>query len=110
MIGIARRQDKAKEIAFFDWHAAAQDYGAFTPASNQRLIDAFVRLTGFPRGARVADLGCGSGVFSALLHRAGYKVTGADLSPAMIERARQISGNYLQGRRCRASAVRFREL
>jgi len=83
-----RGQNKGNEVAFFDRHAAAQDYDAFTPASNQRLIDAFARLTGLPRGARIVDLGCGSGVFSALLHRAGYKTTGADLSPALIERAR----------------------
>ena len=83
-----------KEVAFFDQYAALQDYNAFTPASNRRLIDAFVRLTGLPRGARVADLGCGSGVFSELLHRAGYKVTGADLSLAQIERAREGPGNF----------------
>ena len=88
MSGPVRGQDKLKEVAFFDQYAALQDYNAFTPASNQRLIDAFVRLTGLPRGARVADLGCGSGVFSTLLHRAGYKVTGVDLSLAQIERAR----------------------
>lgn len=88
MMGPTRGQDKAKEVAFFDRHAAAQNYDAFTPASKQRLIDAFVRLTGLPHGARVADLGCGSGIFSALLHRVGYKVTGADLSPALIDRAR----------------------
>lgn len=82
------QQDKTKERAFFDQHAAAQDYDAFMPASNQRLIDAFIRLTALPRGARVVDLGCGSGVFSVLLHQVGYRMTGVDLSPALIERAR----------------------
>ena len=64
-------QDKQKEIAFFDAHAASDEYDVFTPEANARLIAAFVRLSGLPRGARVADLGCGSGVFTDLLRRRG---------------------------------------
>ena len=65
-------QDKQKEIAFFDAHAASDEYDVFTPEASARLVSAFVRLSGLPRGARVADLGCGSGVFTDLLRRAGY--------------------------------------
>ena len=64
-------QNKAKEIAFFDAHAAADEYDVFTPQANARLIAAFVRLSRLPRGARIADLGCGSGAFTELLRRAG---------------------------------------
>ena len=64
-----KAQDKQKEIAFFDRHAAADDYDVFTPQSSARLVDAFVKLTGLPPGARVIDLGCGSGTFTALLAR-----------------------------------------
>ena len=77
-------QDKQKEIAFFDRHAEADEYDVFTPQANARLIDAFVRLSGLPRGARVADLGCGSGVFTNLLQQASYDATGVDLSPKLI--------------------------
>ena len=77
-------QDKAKEIAFFDAHAANDDYDVFTPASNERLIAAFVRLSGLPRGARVADLGCGSGAFTEQLRRAGYNSIGLDISPKLV--------------------------
>src|SRR6476661_5477120 len=73
-------QDKNKEIAFFDAHAGHDAYDVFTPQANERLISAFVRLTGLPRGARVADLGCGSGVFTELLRRAGYASVGT-ISP-----------------------------
>lgn len=38
--------------------------------------------------AALADLGCGTGTLSVLLAEAGYAVTGLDLSPAMVERAR----------------------
>ena len=75
-----KAQDKQKEIAFFDRHAAADDYDVFTPQSSTRLIDAFVKLTGLPPGARVIDLGCGSGTFTALLARAGFDCVGLDIS------------------------------
>jgi ubiquinone/menaquinone biosynthesis C-methylase UbiE len=79
-----KAQDKQKEIAFFDGHAAADDYDVFTPQANARLVDAFVRLTGLKPGARVADLGCGSGAFTALLARAGYACVGLDISPQLV--------------------------
>ena len=77
-------QDKQKEIAFFDAHAASDEYDVFTPEASARLIRAFVRLSGLPRGARVADLGCGSGVFTELLRRAGYSGVGLDISPKLV--------------------------
>ncbi len=80
----AAAQDKAKEIAFFDAHAAADEYDVFSPEANARLIAAFVRLSGLPRGARVADLGCGSGVFTELLRREGYNAAGLDISPKLV--------------------------
>ena len=77
-------QDKAKEIAFFDAHAASDEYDVFTAEASARLIAAFVRLSALPRGARVADLGCGSGVFTDLLRRQGYASTGLDISGKLI--------------------------
>lgn len=38
--------------------------------------------------ADLADLGCGTGSLSVLLAQQGYAVTGIDLSPQMLERAR----------------------
>jgi predicted RNA methylase len=63
-------QGKQKEIAFFNAHAGSDEYDVFTPESNARLIASVVRVLALPRGARVADLGCGSGVFTELLRRA----------------------------------------
>jgi ubiquinone/menaquinone biosynthesis C-methylase UbiE len=80
-------QDKNKEIEFFDRHAAADDYNVFAEAANARLIDSFVRLTQLGSGARVADLGCGSGVFTNILAERGYDARGIDISPKLIELA-----------------------
>jgi hypothetical protein len=35
-------QDKLKEIAFFDAHAANDEYDVFAPEANERLIAAIV--------------------------------------------------------------------
>ncbi len=82
-------QDKQKEIRFFDAHAAADDYNVFSDAANARLIDGFVRLTGLESGAKVIDLGCGSGIFTYLLSARGFKVAGLDISPKLLELARR---------------------
>lgn len=80
-----RTQDKSKEIAFFDAHAVSDEYDVFAPQANEKLIDAFVRLSGLGADARVADLGCGSGVFTELLRRRGYSAVGIDISPKLVE-------------------------
>jgi SAM-dependent methyltransferase len=83
-MNIDAAQDKGKEIAFFDAHAESDEYDVFAPQANEALIAAFVRLSGLPAGARVADLGCGSGVFTELLRRQGYRSIGLDISPKLI--------------------------
>lgn len=42
-----------------------------------------------PRGARLLDIGCGGGREAIGFHRLGYRVTGIDIAPRMIETARQ---------------------
>jgi len=61
----------------WDWYAST--YGT-------RLI-ALLNERGIVPGASVLDAGCGTGTLALLLARAGYRVTGVDLSPAMIARA-----------------------
>jgi 2-polyprenyl-3-methyl-5-hydroxy-6-metoxy-1,4-benzoquinol methylase len=55
------------------------------PVALQRLISA----AGFPPGSRVLDAGCGPGLVSEVLLKAGYSVVGVDLSHEMVERARR---------------------
>jgi len=82
-------QDKRNEVAFFDAHAAADDYNVFSESANARLVDSFVRLSGLAPGARVIDLGCGSGTFTQLLKQRGYAAAGLDISPKLLELARR---------------------
>jgi 2-polyprenyl-3-methyl-5-hydroxy-6-metoxy-1,4-benzoquinol methylase len=52
-----------------------------------------VNALALPAGAKVLDVGCGSGWLSEWLARLGYDVTGMDISPALIEISRQRVGN-----------------
>ncbi|MCW5692750.1 MAG: class I SAM-dependent methyltransferase [Pseudolabrys sp.] len=85
----ALSQNKTSEITFFDSHAASMAYDVFTPDTNEHIIDIVARLFDLGPGARVADLGCGSGVFTDRLRRRGYACTGVDLSPKLVRIARE---------------------
>ena len=84
------QQEKKLELEFFDRHAlGGSEYNVFSEATNQRLVEAFVRDCELSAGHRVLDLGCGSGVFSGRLADLGLEVTGVDLSPGLIEVAKR---------------------
>lgn len=84
----APTQNKESEIRFFDSHGASMAYDVFTPDTNSRIIDIVVRLLGLAPGARIADLGCGSGVFTNGVQQRGFNCIGVDLSPKLIGMAR----------------------
>jgi len=83
------QQNKAKEVAFFNRHAESDDYDVFTAAAKARIVDAVVRLGKLKAGARIADLGCGSGAFTVLLRQRGFAPMGLDISPKLIALARE---------------------
>lgn len=74
------------------WTARAHDFAA---VRKNELEDAIsgrwaAEITSYLPGGRaleILDVGTGSGYFSILLSRAGHRLTGIDLTPAMIEEA-----------------------
>jgi SAM-dependent methyltransferase len=76
-----------------DWDTAA---ASFDDEPDHGLRDADVRAAWADRLAAwlparpgdLLDLGCGTGSLSLLAAERGHRVTGVDLSPAMVERAR----------------------
>ena len=80
----------AAEIAKFDALAGRfwdpnGEFGALHRLNPLRL--AYVEERVSLKGARVLDVGCGGGIFSEALARAGAKVTGIDLSRAALATA-----------------------
>ena len=70
---------------------ASDDYDVFTTQANDELIDGFrAAERACKPGARVADLGCGSGVFTELLRRErATKASGSTLARSWWRSARR---------------------
>lgn len=80
-------QDKYIERAFFDQMGESQHYNVFTEGSNITMVESCLKTAELTAPAKVADLGCGTGVFANILHGMGFEVTGWDISSGMIARA-----------------------
>jgi SAM-dependent methyltransferase len=82
----------AREQAFWDEHVpplerCVSHYEAGPDPNTQAMLDAVAPLA----GRRVLDFACGAGLTAALLAQRGATVTGIDISPASIARARELA-------------------
>ena len=68
---------------------------ALSPERTEAEVRGIVDLLGLREGARVLDLCCGDGRHAVPLQRRGMRVTGIDLSPTLIDHARQRSDRVL---------------
>lgn len=59
------------------------------PELDQRQVEGTVRMLELEPPARILDLCCGYGRHAVLLARMGYRVTGLDLSPVLLTKARR---------------------
>jgi len=69
----------------------ARRYGGVVRRMNHRLLErALARgLAGVRRGGVVLDAPCGTGVLADFLRGLGFHIVGADISPAMLEVAKE---------------------
>ena len=67
----------------------ANDVAEFPFAGYDAVLDGMVALTKSNKGARVLELGVGTGNFAARFSAAGYEVWGLDFSREMLTRARE---------------------
>jgi SAM-dependent methyltransferase len=72
---------------FFDAHAPRYDENPFAQHTRAE-VDFFLSLFPISPGARILDVGCGTGRHSLELASRGYAVTGLDLSAGMLAQAR----------------------
>ena len=83
------KQDKDIEKKFFDSHAENEEYyDAFLPITNKLIVDRFEKHCRPAAGDLVADIGCGSGVFTDIMCERGYQAFGIDLSIGMLNSGR----------------------
>jgi len=78
-----------------EWHAGPRQFRA------KKYVD--LLLGGLPRGARVLDLGCGTGEpVARYLVGAGFRVVGVDESAGMLEIARRVvpEAELIEGDMC----------
>jgi SAM-dependent methyltransferase len=78
----------------------------FTTPPAARLV----RFAGIRPGDRVLDVGCGTGVAAITAARLGAKVTGSDLTPHLLEQAREsahLAGVELEWREADAESLPF---
>jgi SAM-dependent methyltransferase len=62
--------------------------------SNPEMLGRLIQAADLPCGGIVLDAGCGPGLVSETLLRAGYRVVGVDLSVEMIDRARKRCADF----------------
>jgi SAM-dependent methyltransferase len=77
---------KFKEAARAGWESFAP-----TEMATGSVAPKLVKFAGIERNMRVLDVGCGTGVVALTAARIGARVTGSDLTPKLIERARENS-------------------
>ncbi len=76
---------------------AAALYERWRPSYPPALLDWIERTTMVRPGARVLDLGCGTGIVTRLFAARGFDVVGVDPNPSMLARARRLGGTYRRG-------------
>lgn len=79
--------DRLFDEAYLELYAPRHD-----PEETEAEALGAVRAAEAPPGAAVLDCPCGFGRHSLVLAEAGYKVTGADRSPVLLDEARRQAG------------------
>ena len=88
------------------WDAVAEDYTIELADSDRELASEIMRIfqkNGIKPGARLLELGSGSGHLSACMAQCGYNVTLLDFSAKALEKSRQtfekygLEGKFIQG-------------
>lgn len=73
---------------FNDEYAPRYEEEIFTKNTEEEIIYLKYELN-LRKGAKILDIGCGTGRHSIALAREGFKLTGVDISPAMLNIARE---------------------
>lgn len=74
------------------WDSRSEGYSLQIEQEREEKKDDFYRayFQSLPSGSSVLDIGCGPGFFSLLLANLGMKVTSADYSEGMLQKAKEL--------------------
>lgn len=77
---------------------AAADYARYRPDYPSEAIDWIVAAAALAPGARIVDLGCGTGIATRIFAARGFDLVGIDPNEEMLSHARRQGGAaYLRG-------------
>src|SRR3954466_9026492 len=79
----------AAEVQRRLWGTDPRAWAEFAEAHNRPLFEAVLDAAGVTDGTRLLDVGCGSGLALQLARGRGAIVSGVDISPALLELARE---------------------
>jgi len=81
------------------WSANPRDWAEIAEPQNRQLFEELLDRTGTASGTRLLDIACGSGYAAALAATRGAEVTGVDITPALLEIARERTpgGTFVEG-------------
>ncbi|MBR9976163.1 MAG: class I SAM-dependent methyltransferase [Bacteroidetes bacterium] len=83
------KQAQQQVVAFYDSFYAGEGFRYYPPAFTRAVLRSLLRTAGVRDGARVLDVGCATGYYSAILTTLGCEVTGIDISETGIRKARE---------------------
>ena len=85
------RSDRHRETVVEQFTAQAAGYAQAEPIRNEQALGLLLEACA-PSGAdRVLDVACGTGVVTCALAQMASEVTGIDVTPAMIDHARELA-------------------
>ena len=81
------------------WSSNPRDWAEIAEPQNRLVFDTLLDLTATGLGTRLLDIACGSGYAAALAAARGAEVTGVDITPGMLEIARERTpnGTFVEG-------------
>jgi len=88
-VGGEEHSQAFKEFEAAGWSANAAAYDRLTGAITARVADALLDAAGVAAGARVLDVGCGTGALCAAAAGRGARPAGVDLADGMLTAARR---------------------